>query len=167
MEPDLPSSAYRQDGPHAGDGQQAVVADETAGCQFRVSRRPSPRPVDKRWSVKNVNATQAWRLKPKPGGSARGAGIRVGHIDTGYTEHPEIFPAALDLTIDRDMLDSDDDAKDPLIKRWWFPLDNPGHGTGTSCVIASRCDRAGGRRRSGGVAGADPVDHERGAGVGR
>jgi len=136
VEPDLPSSAYRQDGPHAGAGQQAV-ADELLVANSGLAAAAASA-SDKRWSVKNVNATQAWRLKPKSGGTARGAGIRIGHIDTGYTEHPEIFPAAMDLTIDRDVLDGDDDAKDPLIKRWWFPLDNPGHGTGTSCVIASR-----------------------------
>jgi len=137
VEPDLPSSAFRQDGPHAGDGQRAVLADELLAANSGLAAAVASA-SDKRWSVKNVNATLAWRLKPKPGGSARGAGIRVGHIDTGYTEHPEIFPTALDLTLDRDVLDGDDDAKDPLIKRWWFPLDNPGHGTGTSCVIASR-----------------------------
>jgi subtilisin family serine protease len=137
VEPDLPSSAYRQDGPNAGVGQNAVVADETLAANSGLAAAVASA-ADKRWNVKNVNATQAWRLKPKPGGAARGAGIRVGHIDTGYTEHPEIFPAALDLGIDRDILDNDDDAKDPLIKRWWFPLDDPGHGTGTSCVIASR-----------------------------
>ena len=81
---------------------------------------------------------EAWDVPPQPGGTARGAGVKVGHVDTGYTEHPEIYPDALNLAIDRDVLDGDDDAKDPLIKRWWFPLDNPGHGTGTSCVIASR-----------------------------
>ena len=78
---------------------------------------------------------------PRPGGAAAGAGILVGHIDTGYTHHDEIYPDALDLTIDRDILDGDDDALDPLIKRWWFPLDNPGHGTGTSCVIAQPAQR--------------------------
>lgn len=138
VEPDLPSSAYRQDGPPGAGGQPAAaVADELLEASSGLAAAGASA-SDKRWSVKNVTATQAWKLKPPPGGAARGAGIRIGHIDTGYTEHPEIFPAALDLAIDRDVLDGDDDAKDPLIKRWWFPLDNPGHGTGTGGVIASR-----------------------------
>ncbi len=137
VEPDLPSSAYRQDGAHPAIGPRAVVADEmlvaNAGLAAAVVSA-----ADKLWSVKNVRAPEAWEIPAQPGGVARGAGVLVGHIDTGYTEHPEIYPDALNLLIDRDVLDGDDDAKDPLIKRWWFPLDNPGHGTGTGCVIASR-----------------------------
>jgi len=128
VEPDLPSSSFRQDGttpvpptPASAAGPWIATASD-----------------DKWWSVRNVRAEQAWEIPPAPGGAARGAGILVGHIDTGYTHHDEIYPEALDLTIDRDILDGDDDALDPLIKRWWFPLDNPGHGTGTSCVIGSR-----------------------------
>jgi hypothetical protein len=85
---------------------------------------------DKWWSVRNVRADQAWATEPAAGGAAAGAGILVGHIDTGYTHHDEIYPYALDLTIDRDILDGDDDALDPLIKRWWFPLDSPGQAAG-------------------------------------
>jgi len=125
VEPDLPSSSYRLDG-------AAPVQQQTVMTAAGLSS------ADKWWSVKNVRADEAWNVVPDPGGAARGVGILVGHIDTGYTQHPEIYQDALNLTIDRDILDGDDDALDPLIKRWWFPLDNPGHGTGTSCVIASR-----------------------------
>ncbi len=137
VEPDLPSSAYRQDGAHPSVGPRAVVADEmlVAEASPAAAARSAS---DKHWSVENVRAPQAWQLAPRPGGKARGAGILIGHIDTGYTQHPEIYPDALNLAIDRDVLDGDDDALDPLIKRWFFPLDNPGHGTGTGCVIASR-----------------------------
>jgi subtilisin family serine protease len=141
VEPDLPSSAYRQDGTHPGVGPRSVVADEMLVADTRPATDVGAETAsadDKHWSVENVRAPEAWATPPQPGGASRGAGILVGHIDTGYTEHPEIYPDALNLTIDRDVLDGDDDAKDPLIKRWWFPLDNPGHGTGTSCVIASR-----------------------------
>jgi subtilisin family serine protease len=128
VEPDLPSSSYRLDGPTGFTASVAVPSLNAAGLSSD----------DKWWSVRNVRADAAWNAVPAAGGAARGAGILVGHIDTGYTEHPEIFRDALNLTIDRDILDGDDEALDPLIKRWWFPLDNPGHGTGTSCVIASR-----------------------------
>ena len=142
VEPDLPSSAYRQDGTRSS----AAPAVCRSGARGRGG--PLPRAADKRWSVKKVRRRSGLGHPPRPGGAARGAGILVGHIDTGYTEHPEIYPDALNLTIDRDILDGDDDALDPLIKRRWFPLDNPGHGTGTSCVIGSRRPaRWSGRRR--------------------
>ena len=137
VEPDLPASAYHRDGPDAQLGARSSGADEAPAARAG-SAAVALSVSDKHWSVENVRAPQAWGTPPRPGGSARGAGILVGHIDTGYTDHPEIFPTALDLAIDRDILDGDDDAKDPLIKRWWFPLDTPGHGTGTSCVIGSR-----------------------------
>jgi len=70
VEPDLPSSAYRQDGPNAGVGQNAVVADETLAANSGLAAAVASA-ADKRWNVKKVNATQAWRLKPKPGGAAR------------------------------------------------------------------------------------------------
>ncbi|MBX9363224.1 S8/S53 family peptidase [Streptomyces sp. WAC04114] len=64
--------------------------------------------------------------------------MRIGHPDTGYVLHPELEPDALDLMSDLDLLSGDDDARDPLVKRWWFPFDTPGHGTHTGSVIASR-----------------------------
>ncbi len=126
VEPDLPSSAYRE--PPA-----TQVNEQPAGSAAAALSTDSPL-----WSLQAVRAPQAWSTPPAPGGVPRGAGILVGHIDTGYTLHPEITPDALDLTRDRDILDDDDDARDPLVKRWWFPLDTPGHGTNTGSVIASR-----------------------------
>ena len=105
VEPDLPSSSYHQDGTTLAASPAAATPAGLSGS-------------DKWWSVKNVRADQAWDIAPAPGGAARGAGILVGHIDTGYTHHDEIYPNALNLTIDRDILDDDDDALDPLIKRW-------------------------------------------------
>lgn len=45
----------------------------------------------------------AWDLPPGPGGAARGAGVRIGHPDTGYVLHPELEPDALDLMSDLDL----------------------------------------------------------------
>ena len=78
-------------------------------------------------------APEAWELEP-----GRGAGITVGHPDTGYTNHPELEPGALDLSRAWDVLDNDPDAHDPLVDRVWWPLDSPGHGTATGSVIAGR-----------------------------
>ncbi len=64
-----------------------------------------------------------------------GRGIRIGQPDTGYTLHPNVGPAGLDLTTDRDVIDDDDDAHDDLEQHPMWPLPFPGHGTSTSSVI--------------------------------
>ena len=67
-----------------------------------------------------------------------GAGIRIGHPDSGYTFHPKLGAAGLDLTTDRDVIDGDDDALDDLIPNPNWPLPNPGHGTSTASVIVGQ-----------------------------
>jgi subtilisin family serine protease len=71
-------------------------------------------------------------------GRSRGEGIRIGHIDTGYSDHPELERSALDLSSDYDLIDNDDDARDPLRRAFFAVLDSPGHGTATGSVIAGR-----------------------------
>src|SRR3954451_5332391 len=61
-----------------------------------------------------VRAPEAWAVQPAPGRWSTGAGIVVGHPDTGYVTHEELEPQALDLTRDRDVVSGDDDATDPL-----------------------------------------------------
>ena len=88
------------------------------------------------WALDNIRCRDAWTVPP--GSAAMGAGIVIGQPDTGFTDHPELGDNALDLTRDWDLLRDDDDAHDPLERRWWFPLDSPGHGTSTASVIVSR-----------------------------
>jgi len=64
-----------------------------------------------------------------------GKGIRIGHPDTGYAHHPNLTVAGLDLTLDRDVIDNDDDALDDLEQHPLWPLPFPGHGTSTASVI--------------------------------
>ncbi len=73
-----------------------------------------------------------------------GVGIRIGHPDSGYTLHPNLGAAALDLTIDRDVIDNDDEALDDLTPNPLWPLPNPGHGTATASVIVGRGSAASG-----------------------
>jgi subtilisin family serine protease len=75
---------------------------------------------------------EAWALSAAAGRPGRGAGIVVAHPDTGYTLHPRLGPDRLDLDVDRDFIDNDDDAEDPLDRGL---LRNPGHGTATGSVI--------------------------------
>jgi hypothetical protein len=89
------------------------------------------------WSLDRIFARGLWN---HPQGS-KGRGVIVGHIDTGYTLHPEL-KTNLDRAHDYDFWNDDEDAEDPLKKSLFdrlsaFPVLNPGHGTGTGSVIAS------------------------------
>ena len=122
VQPDLPSSVF------AAPGTSDAVPGRI-GAQARRSAAPMP----KDWSLQKIRAPEAWELEP-----GLGAGITVGHPDTGFTTHPELEPEALDLARSWDVVDDDADASDPLRKRPWWPLDSPGHGTATGSVIAGR-----------------------------
>jgi hypothetical protein len=82
------------------------------------------------WSLLAVNADKAWELTPPPGGKRFGEGVRICHIDTGWSEHEELD--RVDRDSDYDILDGDDDAQDPLNYDG-----HRGHGTATGSVIAS------------------------------
>ena len=106
-------------------------------------------------------------LAAMPAGVRGGKGIRIGHPDTGYTRHPNLGMAGLDLNVDRDVIDGDNDALDDLEQHPLWPLPFPGHGTSTSSVIVGHGPVERGHRRAGagGQAGPDPGDRERGAGL--
>lgn len=130
VEPDLPSSAFGPE-PHEEDAEDLSESlGDTRGLHLPGSDDPE-------WVVDAVRARDAWALPPEPGGAARGAGVLVGSVDTGYTDHQELA-GAWSFDLDHDVVDGDDDARDPLKRRWYMPLDSPGHGTHTASVIASR-----------------------------
>ena len=84
-------------------------------------------PADAHWAVKTARLDRAWEL-------ARGEGILVGQPDTGVTPHPELGGDMLDLTRAANIMDGSADPTDPLRPG----AANPGHGTSTSSVLASR-----------------------------
>jgi len=135
VEPDLPSTAFGLD-PGAATTGRLRSADEAEA--EAAERQPLPCSRSKTWALDAVRAREAWDLALPQGGRSRGAGIRIGHIDTGYSDHPELERTALDLGSDRDIIDNDDDARDPLRRAFFAVLDNPGHGTLTGSVIAGR-----------------------------
>ena len=128
VEPDVPSSAF---GPEHGMVDTAPPAPEAAAVDLSCSR-------SKQWMLDAVRAREAWQLPVEQDGRSRGEGIRIGHIDTGYSDHPELERSALDLSSDYDLIDNDDDARDPLRRAFFAVLDSPGHGTATGSVIAGR-----------------------------
>lgn len=109
---------------------------------------------DCEWSLKLTHVPEAWQLVPPAGGRTHGEGILVGHPDTGYTTHPEIWDADPALRRVRDDLGFDYVAGDPI------PIDDlddgfmefPGHGTSTASVIMSGIGSAGDDRFVSGVA---------------
>ena len=95
--------------------------------------------TDFEWSLRKANVLEAWRLF---GARPPGAGVQVGHPDTGYTRHPELAePSRLLIREGFDFDDEDPDPHDDLNDGF---LDNPGHGTGTGSVILSSVGSAAG-----------------------
>lgn len=120
IEPQVPKTTYQPSRPAVRSGG---------------ARPHLPGSSSKTWALEKAGVLDAWKLAPPPGGRKHGAGVVIGHPDTGYTRHREIYPTALDLQLDRDVLEGDDDAEDPMLEG------SRGHGTSTGTVIASRATR--------------------------
>ncbi|WP_147436252.1 S8 family peptidase [Mycetocola manganoxydans] len=123
---------------HAEADVPSIVSSSTVENPEQVSLGLSDHPPGSehaRWARDAIRCDAAWAISP-----ARGAGIRIAHPDTGYTLHPNLGADALDLTIDRDFLDGNDDALDPLLDPGSLPLPSsfPGHGTSTASVMVGR-----------------------------
>ncbi len=96
-------------------------------------------PDDIDWSPRLVDLPCAWQLEPPvpaPGfapGKQRGAGIRVGHPDSGYQRHPDLFtepagqPVRVLTALERDFVDRDKTAENR----------DGGHGLNTAGVLMS------------------------------
>lgn len=119
VEPDLGVDFYTE------PETQEVPAHEGAFLRSLCQVTNDP-PDDTGWAPALVRAPAAWEM-------ASGKGVRIGHADTGYTNHSEL-DGALDLTTAVDLLDATGNGVDPLQAN----MANPGHGTATGSVIASR-----------------------------
>jgi serine protease len=101
------------------------------GCFIDPSKDPtSGQPL---WAVQKIKAHQAWKLPPGSGGTSCGEGIRVFQPDTGVADHSELEAGMIDASLAWDFVDNRRGAVDPIHYRG-----NPGHGTGTASVVASR-----------------------------
>ncbi len=92
--------------------------------------------IDPAWSPTLIEAPQAWLVPPRPAqagfpaGRSRGAGIRIGHPDSGYREHVELFdttPSRVRTDLAKDFVDENHDAVN---------LDG-NHGLGTASALMS------------------------------
>jgi serine protease len=94
----------------------------------------NPPPLD--WVHQILHWPEA--MAAMPNASRGGVGSSVGQPDSGYTLHPNLGAAGLDLNRDRDVIDGDDDALDDLVPNPLWPFPNPGHGTATASVIVGQ-----------------------------
>lgn len=102
---------------------------------FGAGSGPPP-PEDVTWHLERIHAPQA-RAWLQGQALVGGEAVHVGHPDTGYTEHPDIWSeqGPIVSALGRDLMDEDADARDPLDAG---VLLQPGHGTATASVIAAR-----------------------------
>lgn len=107
----------------------------SASAVASVSGSGSP-PADQAWSLRNIRADQAWKIRACPPGKNDGNGVSIAHLDTGWTVHHDLDIANFDVSHRiKDFIDQNSNAQDPLNY-----TGNPGHGTRTGSVIMSRGD---------------------------
>jgi hypothetical protein len=121
--------------------QHPLVADCEPAVGYSVP--PAPSPVGVRASSGGGDThlpgsePRDWSMQAVGAGVARtqfgvtGAGVRVGHPDTGYTAHPQIAGPRLRIADGYDFVEDDADPRDQMTGRF------PGHGTATGSVIFS------------------------------
>lgn len=122
-EPDVPFQRYAP-----------PTIEHASGCWEPEGGEPS----DYAWSLRAMKVPAAWSLVLPAGGAAKGKGVRIGHPDTGYSDHIDLDKGRLDLASGYDFVDGRDDPRDPL--DYSGGMLSPGHGTATGSVIVSEGD---------------------------
>lgn len=117
-----------------------VMPDKPYDGVWAVSCHPPPPGdgfIDKYgWEIKAMALPDAWKLAPPGSGGRYGAGISVGHPDTGYSDHPALIRGQrLFEDEGENCVDDDSDARDPLDAN--LVDSEPGHGTMTATQIMS------------------------------
>ena len=77
------------------------------------------------WALERTRVTEVHRR------AITGAGVRIGHPDTGHTNHWELTPGRVRADLGRNFVEGGADATDRL------GSGNPGHGTATGSVLMS------------------------------
>ena len=98
--------------------------------------------ADPEWSLgpQGANVLAAWELFEQRG-MQPGAGVVIGHPDTGYREHPMIRGGDGQPVIAEDGFDFVDNDRLPFDETTAGLLLHPGHGTRTASVIVGRRSR--------------------------
>jgi subtilisin family serine protease len=109
--------------------KQTEHASATGACIFD-GNDSNP---DHAWSLRNIKAEEAWQLVPAGNGKQFGEDIKICHPDTGWSEHDDMD--SMDLSLAWNVIENSANAQDPFNDGFML---NPGHGTATGSVIASR-----------------------------
>ena len=112
------------------NGDLDAVTGDVGGIVSGLCMEKATPPTDKYWHLRRMNVPQAWEFSETNNATPRGGGIRIGHLDTGWTTHADLHPS-LDFRGQFDFVDNDNVARDELAKG------NPFHGSRTGSVIAS------------------------------
>jgi len=128
VEPDLPTDFFpeRRTPDKAGRESSGLL-----GCWVGDTVNP---PTNSVWALQNLRVPEAWAYSEAQSRPSRGLNVFIAQPDTGVTDHPEL-QGAIEESHWADLLDGGAPI-DPLEPN--DPLDNPGHGTGTGSVVASR-----------------------------
>lgn len=121
-EPEIGSDFYADPEPRSGG-----PGLETASVIQGLCLADPPAPANRRWALRSTRIDEAWAR-------GRGAGILIGHPDTGFARHSELEEGMLRIDLGANILEGGAYAEDPLPPG----TANPGHGTATSSVAASR-----------------------------
>ncbi len=121
IEPDLPLFAY-----------PTVSTQSSSNCPKKENS-----PVDRAWSLRNMRVPQAWQLSKKMGCPPEGLGEKIGHPDTGYSDHTDLDTVALKKEKENNFIEKNRLPEDPL-KPSPTKTKQPGHGTATGSMIISR-----------------------------
>lgn len=122
VEPDLPLSAY-----------PTASALSSSNCPDKINS-----PKDRAWHLRNMKVPEAWKLSKKKGRPIKGSGEKIGHPDTGYSNHIDLDDAALEKNVENNFIVKNTLPIDPLPPE--TKTTHPGHGTSTGSVIISRGD---------------------------
>ncbi|MEM9670430.1 MAG: S8 family serine peptidase [Pseudomonadota bacterium] len=135
VEPDIETDFANATEPNDADDQSDRESALLGGCWVDKQE-----PQDKSWALDNMKVIDAWKVAPPSGGKKRGAGVLIGHIDTGINTHSELDEAALDIRAGANFVEGGENFPiDPLTDTGKFK--NPGHGISTASVIVSRQDK--------------------------
>ncbi len=138
--------------PHPAHRREQLTARESARAKSSGAETNKSGSADPDWSIRRAGIDRAWKLQPAHG-KRFGEGVVVGHPDTGYTLHPEIWnnPGGWQRVrwqTGYDFVDDKPYPVDPLVDP------HPSHGTKTASVIMS--DAGAGPGASQWVSGAAP-----------
>ena len=87
---------------------EATVGPRASELSLAPAARDLSASSDVEWAIKMIDAPEAWGMFG-PTGRLPGEGITIGHPDTGYTRHPEIFPGRIRLEGAYDFFTDDGD----------------------------------------------------------